>query len=379
MSTQKVLYVINNIDWFWSHRLPLAKGAVKAGYDVGIVVTGAASDAKLADHGLRGIELPAMDKGLGPLTVAKAIWQIHQIIKAEQPDIVHVITVKYAFLAGLAAWFHPRVKIVHLIAGLGYLFSGQTLRSKILRALVHPLLRMALRRKKTEVIFQNPDDMAIMLQDGLADPAHSHLIRGSGVDIEEFAPRTDIPDSDPPIVVMPTRLVHDKGVSVFVNAARLLRDRGVAVQMHIAGGLTDYNPLAISEAEMEAMVADGAASWLGRVSDMPELLARATLVAYPSHYREGIPKVLLESCAMGKAIITTDHPGCREAVRDGYNGLLVPVKDAAALADAIERLLADSALRTKMGGHSRQRAEDEFAAELIVAQTLAVYDAFNRT
>jgi len=377
MKRQKIIYMVNHIDWFWSHRLPLAKGAVEAGYDVSILVTGADQQQdQFAEHGLRGIELPAIGQGLGPLSVFKTIKNIHDILKDEKPDIFHVITIKYAFLAGLAAWLHPRLCVVHLIAGLGYLFSGNDTKSKILRVLVYPLLRMALRRKGTEVIFQNPDDQAIMLGDGLVSKDHIHLIRGSGVDTHHFKPR-EMPQSDPPIVIMPTRLVHDKGISVFVDAARLLQDRGAAVEMQIAGGITAYNPLAITESEMTEMIADGAATWLGKVDDMPDLLAKATLIAYPSHYREGIPKVLLEACAMAKPIVTTDHPGCREAVRSGYNGLLVPVKDAHALAAAIEALLADQNLREKMAKNSRLRAEREFDATIVTRETLAIYSHFD--
>lgn len=368
-SKPTLLYVINHIDWFWSHRLPLAQGALDAGYDVSVAVPDATSDPKLQEAGFGAVDL---EGGL-----IGTILHLRRILKQRKPDLVHAITIKYAFIAGLASLGLKGVRVVHTIAGLGYLFSGSDVKSQILRVLIQPFLRLALRRKSIELIFQNPDDMEIMVADRLADPARSHLIRGSGVDVTAFTPRTDVLDADLPIVVMPTRLVHDKGVAVFVEAARILQKRGVKVQMQIAGGVSASNPLAISTEEMEAMVTDGAATWLGQVSDMPDLLAQASLVAYPSHYREGIPKVLLEACAMGKAIITTDHPGCREAVRDGYNGLLVPVKSARCLAEGIERLLADPDLRAQMGQHSRQRAEDEFAAELIVAQTLAVYDVFS--
>jgi glycosyltransferase involved in cell wall biosynthesis len=373
MAQQKILYVVNNIDWFWSHRLPLAAGARAAGYDVGVVVTGAENDSQLGEHGFRAIELPAMDKNLGPMTVLKTIAFMHKTLQHEKPDIMHVITIKYAFLAGLASLLHPHVKMVHLIAGLGFLFSADSFRAKMLRFFVIPFLSLALRRKNSTLIFQNPDDMRIFLERGLASREQCHLIRGSGVDTKQFSPQPDKEQADPPIVVMPTRLVKDKGVSVFVEAARILKERGVVVDMQVAGGITAYNPLAISKDEMEEMVADGAATWLGRVSDMPDLLARAAMVAYPSHYREGIPKVLLEAAAMGKAIITTDHPGCREAVIDGENGKLVPVRDPVALADAIEELLKDKSVRDNMGAQSRKRALEEFDAEIIVRETLALY------
>ncbi len=369
----KLLYVINHIDWFWSHRLPLARGAQEAGYDVHVAVTGAEGDKNLKKEGFTGHELPASDQGFLPLTMLKTIWAIHKLMHTEKPTLVHAITLKYAFLAGLAGRLNPDVKLVHTLAGLGYLFAGEGCKPKVLRTLIGPVLKLALKGKNTELIFQNPDDLALLLSRNFAREEQCTLIRGSGVDTEEFKPQPEPEELEAPVVVMPTRLVHDKGVAVFVEAARILKARGITAQCQIAGGVTTNNPLAISQAEMEEMVADGAAQWLGKVSDMPKLLAGATLIVYPSYYREGIPKVLLESAAMGKAIITTDHPGCREAVAHNDNGLLVPVKDAEATANAIEALLGDKEKRQSMGKKSRQRAEQEFDVRLIVEKTLQVY------
>jgi glycosyltransferase involved in cell wall biosynthesis len=359
----KLLYVINHIDWFWSHRLPLAQAAQKQGYEVHVAVPEA--DEKLTQHGFTGHDMQA---GL-----IRSIITLRRLIKQEKPRIIHAITIKYAFIAGLATLFIPDIKIVHTIAGLGYLFSGHNTKAKMLRLFVTPLLRIALCRHNIHLIFQNPDDMQIMIAQNLAAQERSHLIRGSGVDIDAFKPDTSSP-AQPPIVLMHTRLVHDKGVAIFVEAARILKARGHHARMQIAGGLTD-NPLAITQAQMEAMIADGAAEWLGRVSDMPALLATTTLIAYPSYYREGIPKVLLEAAACGKPIVTTDHAGCREAVQDRHNGLLVPVKNPLALANAIELVLKDQVALTAMGAASRALAETTFDVRLINQQTIAVYDA----
>ena len=368
----EICYVINHIDWFWSHRLPLARGAQEAGWQVSVAVPGASADENLTDEGFKGIDLPAPDQGFGPLGVVKTMCALRRIIRRDSPDLVHAITLKYAFITGLATLGLSHVKLVHTIAGLGYLFSGEGIKPKILRTVLGPFLRLALRRKNIQLIFQNPDDMNMMISRGFADPSQAHLIRGSGVDTHEFTP-SDTPEATENIVVMPTRLVHDKGVAVFVDAARILKQQGVNAVFQIAGGVTHNNPLAISQGDMEAMVKDGAAEWLGKVSDMPALLAKAALVAYPSYYREGIPKVLLEAASMAKAIVTTDHPGCKEAVNHGENGLLVPVKDAQSLADAIKKLLDDPAERHKMGQRSRQRATEEFDVKIIVAQTLETY------
>src|SRR5690606_21973541 len=183
-------------------------------------VTGAKADPNLAPQHFTGHELPASDGGP---TMIKIIWDIHKIIKYEQPDIIHAITLKYAFLAGLAARFHKDVRVVHTLAGLGYLFSGEGMKPKILRGLIGPFLKLALKGPRIKLIFQNPDDMDLMIRRGFADAKHCTLIRGSGVDLQQF-PFTKLPTDAPPIVLMPTRLVHDKGVAVFIEAANMLRD-----------------------------------------------------------------------------------------------------------------------------------------------------------
>ncbi len=372
--SRKILYVINHIDWFWSHRLPLAKGAQDRGWNVSVAVPQASEDQRLAKHGFAGVDLPRTDSGSTLVTLLKTIVSLRKIIKTNRFECIHAITLKYAFVAGLAAIGVKDIRIIFTIAGLGYLFSGEGVKPKILRAVVGPFLKLALRGTKAQLIFQNPDDQELLIKRGFANPERCHLIRGSGVDLNDFAPHgEEAIQLQPPLVVMPTRLVKDKGVSVFAKCSDILKQRGVKADLQLAGGITDNNPLAYNKLEMDKMVANHNFIWLGRVNDMPKLLAKAAIIAYPSHYREGIPKVLLESCAMAKAIITTDHPGCREAVNDGDNGLLVPVRDALALANAIEKLLMDDDLRKSMGQRSLARARTEFDVCIIVDQTLGVY------
>lgn len=362
---RKILYVLNHMDWFWSHRLPLAQGAQDAGYDVIVAAPGAQADERLSSYGFTGIDLP---KG-NPL---KAVLHLRRVFAQQKPDLVHAITLKYAFLAGLAAQ-GTGIRAVHTIAGLGYLFSGEGARPKILRAVVGPLLKLALNNRHTTLIFQNPDDRALMIRRGFAVPQRSVLIRGSGVDTAAFAVYPE-PEGDAPLVLMPARLVREKGVAVFAEAARLLKHQGIKARFVIAGGLDRSNPNALNESDMQKIVADGPAEWAGKVTDMPALYAASSLIAYPSWYGEGVPKVLLEAASCGRAIVTTDHPGCREAVAHGENGLLVPVRDAPALAEAIRTLLDDPALRRRMGEKGREKAENEFDVQRIVRETLAVYE-----
>ncbi|MCB9982624.1 MAG: glycosyltransferase family 4 protein [Rhodospirillales bacterium] len=364
--SKKLLLVINHIDWFWSHRLPLAKGAQKEGWDVSIAVTGAKDDPNLATQHFTGYELPVSG-------VAKIIWSVHKTLKRARPSVLHAITLKYAFLAGLAARFDRRVKVVHTLAGLGYLFSGEGVKPQILRALIGPFLKLALSHKRAHLIFQNPDDMALMIRCGFATAERSTLIRGSGVDLNEF-PLTPLPHDERPIVLMPTRLVHEKGVAVFIEAAKILKARCLNARFQIAGGLSPNNPSAISESEMRSMLSGSDVEWLGKITNMPLLYQRASLICYPSYYGEGVPKVLLEAAAAGRAIVTTDHPGCREAVQHGQTGMLVPVKDALSCADAVQELLQAPERLEAMGRAGHDLAARDFAVGSVVERTLKIYE-----
>jgi glycosyltransferase involved in cell wall biosynthesis len=239
-----------------------------------------------------------------------------------------------------------------------------------LRFVIKPFLKHAL--NGAAIVAQNPDDIKTLCNEGLITDQAVRLIRGSGVDVTQFSPINGA-EAHPPIVLMPTRLIREKGVSIFAEAARILKARGVDVRCVIAGALDHNNPHAITEKEINALTADGSLVWAGKMDDMPRALNEASLVAYPSWYGEGIPKVLLEAAACGKAIITTDHTGCREVVEHGVNGYLVPVRDAVALAESIEVLLSNPELRYGMGRKSRMRAEQEFNVTIIVRQTLDFY------
>lgn len=361
--SKNILYVINHMDWFWSHRLPLALAAKERGYHVFVAAFGAASDQRLATYGFTGVELPQ--------GVTKIIPAIRTHLKTHHIDLMHAVTIKSAFMAGLAAR-GTNVKIIHTIAGLGYLFHGDGQKAKVIRTLIGPLLKLALRSKHTTLIFQNPDDRALMIKRGFATEASSVLIRGSGVDTHAFT-QTPEPETNTPLVVFPTRLVWEKGLKPFVEMANILQQKGTRARFAIAGGINTTNPNAVTNAQMNDLIANSTVEWLGHVSDMPALLASSNLVVYPSWYGEGVPKVLLEAAAVGRAIITTDHPGCREVVEPGVNGLLVPVRDATALAHAAETLLNDSDLRRKMGQASREKAEAEFDVNRVVAETVKLY------
>lgn len=285
------------------------------------------------------------------------------------PDIVHHITVKPVLYGSLARRVTGGGPVVNAIPGLGYLFVTQGRMARVRRALAELLYRAALGGRETISIFQNPDDVALFVERRLVRAQQVELIRGSGVDLDEFA-FADEP-AGVPLVILPARMLRDKGVFEFVDAARQLRVRGIAARFALVGDCV-YNRAAIDRAQLEAWQREGLVEWWGHRSDMVAVYRAATIICLPS-YREGVPKVLLEAAATGRAIVTTDVPGCREVVTDGVNGLLVPSRDSAALALAIERLLLDANLRHRFTKASRARAEHNFSASHVVERTLDLY------
>ncbi|NJO33032.1 MAG: glycosyltransferase family 4 protein [Rhodospirillales bacterium] len=234
----KLLLVINHLDWFWSHRLPLALGAQAAGWEVLVAAPGAAKDPALGTVGLRGLSLPEPLRLTGPALMVRQLWRY---VVAERPAIIHAITIKSAFLAGVAVSRQKGLRRIYTIAGLGYLFRGDGARPLILRKMLWPVLRWVFRDHADWLIFQNRDDMSLFVRQGLARAERMDCIQGSGVDLEQFWPRPE-PETAKPMVLMPTRLVREKGVEVFAAAARILRSRGSNAHFVVAGGLTDATP-----------------------------------------------------------------------------------------------------------------------------------------
>lgn len=365
----RLLFLVTEDWYFCSHRLPLACAARDAGFDVVVATRVTAHGERIRAAGLRLIPLGLRRSGRNPWRELMAIAEITRLYRAEKPDIVHHVALKPVLYGSLAARIAAIPSVVNALAGMGYVFTSGKLSARLLRPLVTLAFRLLLKRGR--IILQNPDDRAALLKAGVALPEQITLIRGSGVDTAHFTPVPE-PDAAVPLVVLPARMLWDKGVGEFVVAAHMLRDEGLAARFMLAGERDPDNPAAIPAAQLETWRAAGIVEWHGRQEDMARLLAQSHIVCLPS-YREGLPKALLEAAASGRAIVATDVPGCREAVRHGINGLLVPARDAAALADALRRLLTDATLRREFGQRGREMAEKEFSVEKITAETLALY------
>lgn len=370
--SKKILYIFDFLDR--DSRVPLAIEASKAGYDVTIgLVGGDARNLEIDESApVHFIHIPKPKNKFGPLSVLLTIKAIHGAIKNSQPDLVHAVTLKYSFLVGLACQFAGGFKIIFTLAGLGFLFRTEGWKPRALRTVLSPVLKWVLKDKRARIIFQNPDDRDLLVQGKYVRAEKTDLVISSGVDLGRFS-ASAMPDQKIPIVLMVTRLVKEKGVLIFAQAAKKLKDKGVNARFQIAGGLTKHNPNALSEADMQEMVSSGAVEWLGKIDDVPKLLEQSTCIVYPSYYGEGVPRVLIEACAAGRAIISTDNPGCKEPVFDGENGFLIPIKDINATAIAMEKLIENPDLCRSMGRKSREIAERDFDVNQILSQTLAVY------
>ncbi len=370
VGARSILYLVTEDWYFWSHRVALARRARAHGYAVLLGTRATAHRARIEQAGIECVELPFERSMRHPLRDARAACGILRLIRARRPTLVHLVALKPMLLAALAIRCCPSVPFVHAVTGLGYLFTNPGRRGRLLRALVVRWLRFAVNRPNAWLIVQNEADARLLRETAIGVPARTRLIRGSGVDTLRFAPSA-LPASTP-LVVLPARLLRDKGVAEFVAAARLVRGRGSHARFVLVGPCDPDNPAAIPEAQVRAWTVDGAVEWWGPRADMPDVYAQATIVCLPS-YREGLPKALLEGAACARPLVATDVPGCREVCRQGQTGLLVPPRDAAALAAAIERLLGDDDACRRFGTAGRALVEHEFSSERIADETMALY------
>lgn len=366
---EKLLYIFDHTDWH--SRMPMANEAKKQGWDITIGMMGEPEDTSMLE-GFKTIFIDRPQGRLTPISAIKTILALRKAVDQVNADVLHTVTLKYSFLIGLATAFRKGYRVVYTLAGLGFLFRGEGLKPNLVRIALSPLLKFVFLDRKAQIIFQNPDDQEIMIDKKYVRAEQTHLVKSSGVNLDVFKD-TPLPEDEEPLILMPTRLVHEKGVHIFVEAARLLKSRGINARFEIAGGVTKHNPRAITQEEMEEMVKDKAATWLGRVDNMPQLLQKSTLIVYPSYYGEGVPRVLLEACAAARPIITTDHPGCKEAVNNNFNGLLVPIKDAESTANAIETMLKDKENLKNMAKNSRTHAKNEFDLKKVNKNTIKTY------
>ncbi|MDR7946758.1 glycosyltransferase family 4 protein [Achromobacter aegrifaciens] len=372
---RRLLFVVNNPAFFMSHRVPVALAAQQAGYEVHVATMDGPAVADIQALGMTHHAIPMTRSGKHPLQELGTLLALIRLFRHLRPQIVHLVTIKPVLYGGIAARLTHVPGMVAAISGLGFVFLSNSLKMKLVRAVVARLYRLALGHPNSRVIFQNASDRDLLKSLGAVRDAQVVMIRGAGVDLNEYRAQPE-PPAPPVVVTMVARLLRDKGVQEFVQAARLLRERGLPVTMQLVGGVDAGNPASATQDDVDAWQQEGCVRALGERSDVAALYAASHIAVLPS-YREGLPKSLIEAAACARAVVTTDVPGCRDAIEPGETGLLVPVRDAQALADAIARLAEDPALRQSMGAAGRALAEREFNIDRVARIHVEIYDALS--
>lgn len=366
--TKKILFIVN-VDWFFiSHRLPLALEALQKGYDVHIACGITDKKEYLENLGIKVHSLSLTRGGTAIKSEINTLNEIYKILKNINPNIAHFITIKPVLYGGIVSRFLNINKKIFSISGLGFIFIKQGLKASLVRNIIRTIYKFAFGGKNSHVIVQNPDDKDVI--NSMSDIPIT-LIRGSGVDltkyhyIEEKNKKTKIS--------MACRLLKDKGVFEYIEAAKILKNKSLDVEFELYGDIDLHNPASLTDKDFRKIKDDGFVKVYGFSSDISSIFSNSNIVVLPS-YREGLPKVLIEAAACGRAVVTTDVPGCRDAMESNHTGLLCKVRDSKSLADAIEKLILDKELRNSMGREGRKLAENEFDINTVVKKHFEIYE-----
>lgn len=366
-SFPELLFVVN-VDWFFiSHRLPIALAAQRQGYKVHIATGITSHTMNLEDCGFTVHPLRLERGATNLFLVLRTFLEIYFVIKKVNPDLIHFITIKPILLGGIASHFFKHKGLVFSVSGLGYIFSSDGIKSKLRQFATSCLYWFALRHIFIKVIFQNKHDLRTVSNIVKLKSSEYALIPGSGVDLDKYSPAL-IPKGLP-IVLFAARLLSSKGIYEFAEASTMVS----GARFVIAGQFDTDNRECLKPHELQQWVQSGSIEYWGFSDSAAELINQSSIVVLPSYYGEGLPKILIEAAACAKPVITTDHPGCRDAIEPGISGLLVPVRDANALATAIKKLLDDPDLCKSMGLAGRALAERKFDIKQVVQTHLDIY------
>lgn len=367
----KLLMIVNEDRFFLSHRKDIAVAAQKTGWEVTIVCKDTGQRKDIEDLGLKMIDLPINPTGTNIFQELKTCKFLYKLYKNNKDAVVHHVGLKNILWGGLVARLAHVRGVVNAVSGLGVIFSGEKM--GLMAKGILEILKFSHHRKGLKVIFQNQEDKDLFLKHGIVNEYQCEFIKGSGVDLNVFKYSPE-QDNETLKVVFAARMVKEKGIIELIEAAEELRsDYEGMLEFWLCGRLAT-NADAISKEELESCCDGRYIKWLGFQKDMKSVLERCHIVAFPSYYREGVPKSLIDSCAVGRPIITTNSIGCKDVVDDGVNGFLIPIKDSKALAARLRDLANDKDLRSKMGKAAREKAEKEFSLDNVVNKHLKIYD-----
>ncbi len=366
----KLLFIVN-VDWFFiSHRLPIALAAIENGYEVHLACGITNRKSELEALGIIVHPLSMSRSGTSLLKELKVIKEMNAVVKDISPDVVHLVTIKGAIYGGLVTRFKKIKTRVASISGLGFVFIDEGFKARFIRFLVTKLYRLALNSTNTKVIFQNENDKNIFIGHKIIKSKQSLIIRGSGVDLNTYKYSPE--PSGEKVIMFLARLLKDKGLVEFCDAATALKASGFKGRFVLVGDIDLHNPNSITQAELDSYIASGNIEHWGFSSNVPEVIAQSHIMVLPS-YREGLPKSLIEAAACGRAVITTDVPGCRDAITANETGMLIPIKSSQAIVEAIQTLCDSNDKRDVMGKKGRQLAESCFDINDVINIHLSIY------
>jgi glycosyltransferase involved in cell wall biosynthesis len=365
----RILFFITEDWYFWSHRLPIAKAARDAGFEVLVATRVNRYNDLIVGEGFKLIPIQLNRRSKNIFREIRSFLEIVKIYRTERPDIVHHVAIKPILYGSWAAKIASIPNVVNALAGLGYFFIAKGWKASIIRGLISLIYRSTFAGKNI-LIFQNRDDRKLFIDEGIATRENSVLIRGSGVNTDLFFNHPE--PSGVPVIMLASRMLWDKGIGELVSAARRLAIEGVKCRIVLVGSPDYENPAVIPEETLRGWHNEGIIEWWGQRDDMANVLSQSHIVVLPT-YREGLPKILIEAASCGRPIVATDVPGCREVVRHNENGFLIPLYSIDPLANALKKLIRDRELRKRMGLRGREIVKEEFSEEYVVNQTLYLY------
>lgn len=375
MLQKQLLLIINEDRFFLSHRVRIATKAREKGWDVTLVAKDTGKRGEIERMGFRFIDLPINPTGMNPKDEFKLLNFLKDLFKKNPDAIIHLVGLKNILWGGVAARLVKTKGVLFAVSGLGTLFGEN--RSPLLSGVIQKFLSFGMHRRNGAVIFQNHDDEQLFIDNKIIGKSRRYFIKGSGVNLEEYKKKNH-KESTPVKIIFTARMLKEKGVEDLIVAAEILRKTYEnKIEFILCGGISS-NPHALTEDDM-LRISDGKyIKWLGHCENVPQLLAEAHIMCFPSYYREGVPKSLLEASAAGLPIVTTDSVGCRDTVEEGKNGFLIPPHAPSELANALENLIQNPALREKMGEYSRKKAQNEYDVEAVARKHVKIYETLLR-
>ena len=367
---KKILFICN-VDWFFlSHRLPIGLAAISKGYEVHLATTFSSKEKYFTDKGFFTHNIKINRSKTNIINLIKTFSEILKLIVSIKPDLIHAITIKPVILGGIASRICKNIPFVASISGLGYVFISKGIIAELIKLSVRIIYKIAICSKRKKIIFQNLDDEKMIKKICNLKNKDISLIPGSGIDLKKYNPVNN--DINPKVILFASRLLKSKGVLEFVESASAFRNSEYKFVM--AGKFDNENPDCITREYLNSFISQGFVEYVGDYSDIRGLLSQSKIIVLPSYYGEGLPKILIEAAACGIPVITTNHPGCRDAIIPGETGFLIPVKDSKALINALSTLLEDNKLCQNMGKKGRELALRRYDIKQVVNTHMAIYE-----